>query len=145
MDTPSCFQHVVNTVLVGLIGTTAHVYLDDIVVQGTYLQKHMENLEQVLERLRAARLRLKLEKCEFFKAEVEYLDHVICSDEFKPQPSKMEAIKLIPVPKTARELQSFLGMINYYRKFIQNYSLVARPLTKLLSGKDHTRKMTKLS
>ena len=61
-DASSYCQRVVNTVLAGLIGTTAHVYLDDIVVQGTYLQKHVENLEQVLERLRAAKLTLKLKK-----------------------------------------------------------------------------------
>ena len=66
--------------LAGLIGTTAHVYLDDIVVQGTDLPKHIENSEQVFERLRGAKLTLKLEKCEFFKAEVEYLGHVISAD-----------------------------------------------------------------
>ena len=121
--------------MAGLIGTKAHVYLDDIVVQGTDLQKHVENLEQVFERLRAAKLTLKLEKCEFFKEEVEYLGHVISVEGLKPQPSKVEAIRLAPVPKTVRELQSFLGMINYYRKFIPKYSMVARPLTKLLSGK----------
>ena len=94
-----------------------------------------KNLEQVFKRLRAAKLTLKLEKYEFFKEVVKYLGHVISADGLKPQPSKVEAIRLAPVPKTVRELQSFLGMINYYRKFIPKYSMVARPLTKLLSGK----------
>ena len=63
------------------------------------------------------------------------MGHVISADGLKPQPSKVKAIRLAPVPKTVRELQSFLGMINYYRKFIPDYSLVARSVTKLLSGK----------
>lgn len=127
------FQHIVNTVLSGLIGSTAQVYLDDIIVLGNSFSNHVDNLTSVLERLQEAHLTVKkIEKCEFFKAEVNYLGHVITPDGLRPQSSKLEAIKNVPEPKTVNELQSFLGLSNYYRKFIAFYSQIIAPLLKIM-------------
>ena len=132
---PSYFQRIVNKVLTGLIGTSTQVYLDDIVVQGKNLDDHVYNLRKVLDRLREAKLKLRLKKCEFFKEEVEYLGHIVGAQGLKPQDSKVEAIKRVPVPKTVKKLQAFLGLMNYYRKFISRFSEIAGPLNTLLKGK----------
>ncbi|KAK4327310.1 hypothetical protein Pmani_002251 [Petrolisthes manimaculis] len=132
---PACFQRIVNSVLTGLVGNSVFVYLDDVIIYGKNLQSHVENLRKVLERLQEAKLTLKLEKCEFFKTEVDYLGHVVSAEGLKPQPSKVDAVRQMAQPETVKELQSFLGLINYYRKFIYKFSEVASPLISLMKGK----------
>ncbi|KAK4327436.1 hypothetical protein Pmani_002100 [Petrolisthes manimaculis] len=132
---PACFQRIVNSVLTGLVGNSVFVHLDDVIIYGKNLQSHVENLRKVLERLQEAKLTLKLEKCEFFKTEVDYLGHVVSAEGLKPQPSKVDAVRQMAQPETVKELQSFLGLINYYRKFIYKFSEVASPLISLMKGK----------
>ena len=132
---PVSFQRIVNTVLAGFIGSSAHVYLDDIIIQGKSFDDHFENLTRVLDRLQKAKLKLKVEKCDFFKTEIAYLGHIISTEGLKPQSDKIQAIKKIAEPKNIQELQSFLGLMNYYRKFIKDFSEISRPLTVLLAGK----------
>ena len=139
-DAPACFQRIVNAVLAGLTGHITHVYLDDIIVQGENLQDHVQNLDKVLTRLANAKLALKLEKCTFFKREVDYLGHVISSEGLKPQAQKVAAIKNVPLPKTIHDLQSFLGLVNYYRKFISDYAEICHPLTQMLAGQKRRAK-----
>ncbi|KAK4319172.1 hypothetical protein Pmani_009874 [Petrolisthes manimaculis] len=131
---PACFQRIVNSILIGLIGNSAFVYLDDVIIHGRSFEEHVQNLEKVLDRLRDAKSTLKFEKCEFFTSQVNYLGHVVSSEGLKPQASKVEVIKNMEAPKTIKELQSFLGMINYYRKFIKDFSKVASPLNGLMKG-----------
>ena len=128
---PACFQSIINSVLVGLIGTQAQVYLDDIIILGKTFSDHVWNLDKVLCRLREAHLKIKMEKCAFFKTEVPYLGHIISSEGMRPQPSKLEAIKSIPVPRTVYDMQSLLGLTNYYRKFVPGYSKLIAPLLAL--------------
>ena len=134
-DSPAAFCRIINQVLVGLVGDKTFVYMDDIIVQGSDFEDHVINLEKVLLRLQEAQLTLKLSKCEFFKNSVKYLGHIISSEGLKPQPEKVDAINEIALPKTVKELQSFLGMTNYYRKFIRSYADIASPLNKLTGGK----------
>ena len=129
---PSVFQRVVNSVLVGLIGTTTQVYLNDIIIQGRTFQEHVGNLQQVLDRLREANFILKLEKCEFFKKELSYLGHIIRSEGLKPQLSKVEAIRNMAKLQDVHGMQSFLGLMNYYRKFIPDFAKVNNPLVKIM-------------
>ena len=136
---PACFQSIINSVLAGLIGTQAQVYLDDIIILGKNFEDHVNNLNQVLCRLQEAKLKIKMEKCEFFKEEIPYLGHIISSRGMRPQPSKLEAIRSIPIPRTVYELQSLLGLTNYYRRFIPNYSQIIAPLLSL-KGKSTTLK-----
>lgn len=95
----------------------------------------------MLTRLNEAQLILKIEKCDFFKTEVNNLGHVVSADGLRPQPSNVKAVTQMGIPKTINELQSFLGMINYYRKFLKDFCQVASPLHNLM--KDQlTRRIT---
>ena len=132
-DCPSAFCRIINQVLVGLKG--CNVYMDDIIIQGKTLEENILNLEKVLARLQEAKLTVKLSKCEFFQSSVKYLGHIVSAEGLKPQPEKIEAITNMPRPHTLKQLQSLLGVINYYRRYIKHYAHIAAPLHKLTGGK----------
>ena len=86
---------------------------------------------KVLERLKEAGLQVALHKCEFHKTETKFLGFIIGTEGIKVDPAKIEVIKAWEPPTTVRGVQSFLGMCNFYRRFIKNYSRIARPLHRL--------------
>ena len=94
-------------------------------------------------RLQESKLKVNLKKCTFFKTSVKYLGHIISAEGLKPQPNKIETVNKMSTPKTVKELQSFLGMTNYYRKFIQSYAGIAVPLNKLTEG--HMNRKNKIN
>lgn len=130
-NAPATFQRLMNTVLTGIHGLRCLVYLDDIVVYGSSLEDHNKRLKDVLQRLRENNLKLQPEKCEFLRKEVMYLGHIISENGISPDPSKLTAIKDYPTPKRIKDIQSFKGLAGYYRKFIKNFSKIAKSLTKL--------------
>ena len=132
---PAIFQRTMDSLLQGIPHTC--VYLDDILITGTTPEEHLHNLDLVLNRLQSAGLRLKSKKCSFMLTSVEYLGHVIDSVGLHPTQAKVKAIKEAPNPKNVAELHSFLGLINYYGKFLPNLSATLAPLYKLL--KQNTR------
>lgn len=127
---PAIFQHLMDTILQGI----PHVvcYIDDILVTGLDQEEHLHNLSQVLERLEKHGFRLKQSKCEFLQDSVIYLGHKIDGEGIHPIPSKVEAISNAPEPQNLQELRSFLGLLNYYGKFIRNLSTLIHPLNNLL-------------
>ncbi|KAL6421074.1 hypothetical protein ACFW04_013598 [Cataglyphis niger] len=86
-------------------------------------------------RLRENNLKLQPDKCEFLRKEVIYLGHIISENGISPDPSKLMAIKEFPTPKKGKDIQSFIGLAGYYRKFIEEFSKIAKPLTKLMKPK----------
>lgn len=130
---PAIFQRYMETLMQGLRGVS--VYIDDILVTGASLEEHLENLTQVLERLQAAGLRLNRAKCSFLRPSITYLGHVIDKDGLHPTQEKVRAIKEAPTPRNVEELRSFLGLINYYSKFLPNLSSKLSPLYVLLNKK----------
>ncbi|GBG73311.1 hypothetical protein CBR_g13030 [Chara braunii] len=108
------------------------VYLDDIVVFSRTLQEHQGHLRQVLEKLREANFKINAKKCEWAKTQVLYLGHILDGDGIKPEDNKIAAIRDWPTPRTLTELRSFLGLTNYYRKFVRNFSTIAAPLHRFL-------------
>ena len=126
---PAYFQRMVNEVLRGL--PFAFVYLDDILIFSPDMDTHLKHVSQLFDRLREADLKLKESKCNFLKAHVQYLGHLISGKGIEPVPEKLESIKNMPPPTTPKEVKQFLGLIGYYRKFIPKFSDVARPLTNL--------------
>ena len=130
-NAPATFQRLMNSVLTGMQGLRCLVYLDDIVIYGSSLKEHNKRLEEVLLRLREANLKLQPDKCEFLRKEVNYLGHIISEDGIAPDPGKLQAIKDFPEPRKVKDIQSFIGLAGYYRKFISDFSKIAKPMTKL--------------
>ena len=119
-----------DTILQGLPNVIC--YVDDIFVTGQSDEHHLQNLEQVLERLKAHGVRPKREKCKFFQDSVEYLGQVVTSQGVHTSPAKVQAVTEQPTPTDVSGLRSYLGLINYYSKYIPNLSALRAPLHKLL-------------
>lgn len=127
---PSKFQKVMEAVLMGLDGTVN--YLDDIVVTGSTRAEHIKNLIAVLDRLEKNGFTLRKEKCELFKESISYLGYIIDKKGLRGDPEKLKAILDAPRPTDVSKLKSFLGMVNYYRRFIENIATILSPLYQLL-------------
>lgn len=114
-NAPSTFQRVMDNVLKDLLNKGCLVYMDDIIVYSTSMQEHIDILTKVFERLRNANFKVQLDKSVFMQREVSFLGHLITPDGVKPNPDKIAAIKKFPIPKTPKQIKSFLGLIGYYR------------------------------
>ena len=130
-NAPATFQRLMDSVLAGLHWKNCLVYIDDIVVIGKSFDDHLCNLQQVLERLRQAGLKLQPHKCKFLQSQVTYLGHVVSAQGVSPDPEKTSKIKSWPVPQSAQEVQRFLGLANYYHRFIKDFATMAKPLHRL--------------
>ena len=127
---PSIFQKTMDQILQGLDGVMC--YLDDILVCGKTDVEHLDNLRKVLERLQDRGVRVKKSKCSFLKSSVQYLGHRIDAEGIHATNDKIQAIVNAPVPKNVTELRSFLGLLNYYGRFIPNLASLLHPLNELL-------------
>lgn len=127
---PAIFQRAMDQILQGL--PNVHCYLDDILVTGSNDEQHLKNVDAVLSRLDEFGLCVQREKCEFFKESLEYLGHIIDAQGLHKSPEKVRAIRDAPAPKDVSQLRSFLGLINYYSRFIPNLASVLAPLNALL-------------
>ena len=107
-------------------------YLDDIIIFSKTEEEHLQHLEEIFVRLRNFGLKMKREKCSFFKKHIQYLGHLVSEKGFEPLPEKLESICKMPAPRTAKEVKQFLGLIGYYRKFVPRFADISRPLTKLM-------------
>ena len=115
---PAYFQRLINEVLAPF--DFAFGYLDDILIYSPDVATHLKHLEQIFERLREVDLKLKMEKCSFLKKHIQYLGHIASSDGIRPVPEKLNSIQNMPCPYTSTEVKQFLGLVGYYRKFIQD-------------------------
>ena len=131
-NSPATFQAVMNIFLQPYIGDFCLVYLDDIIIYSRTKEEHMKHVQLVLDRLKEHQFYLRLHKCAFGRAEVTYLGHVVGRDGLKPDPKKTSAVADWPVPSDLHQLRSFLGLTNYFRKFILGYSVLVKPLTDRL-------------
>ena len=111
------------------------VYLDDILIFSKYAQDHERHLDEVLGILEQNKLYAKLTKCDLNKPELLYLGHILGRDGVRVNAKKVQAVKEWPVPRSLHDVRCFLGLTNYYRKFLQGYAQRARPLTDILRGK----------
>ena len=127
---PAIFQAIMDQILVNLPKVCC--YLDDIIIGGSTEDECKQNLLLVLERLSQYNVKINLEKSKFLEKSVKYLGHILEYNKVRPNPEKMDAVNNAPVPKNVTQLQSYLGLINYYRRFIPNLSTELKDLYKLL-------------
>ena len=123
-------------VLDGLLGKDVHCYIDDLIIATDTLEEHLQLLEKVLQRLQKAGLKLKLKKCSFLKQQIEYLGHTLTERGIEVNNLKVKAIQDYPVPKSKKDVKSFLGLAGFYRMFIRSFAKIAAPLTALLKDTD---------
>ena len=134
-NAPAVFQRLMQQVVTPLNPRAGpdfvSVYIDDILVFSSNLEKHLEHLRIVFKKLAEVGLKLKPSKCRFAQKELEYLGHVVSRDGLKTSPCLVEAVQCFPVPRSVKSVRSFLGLTSYYRKFILNFAKIARPLHRL--------------
>lgn len=133
-NAPSTFQRTMDMVLSGAKWNHCLVYIDDILIFSETVDDHLQHIADVFGRLIKFNLKLKPSKCELFKPELVFLGHLISEKGIKPNPKKTAAIMNWPEPTRLTEVESFLGLCSYYRKFIRNFSLIAAPLYALKAG-----------
>jgi hypothetical protein len=126
------FQRFMDNIMEGL--QHVFVYMDDILVPSKSHVEHRQDVKKVLERLAKHGLVLNREKCVFSAASVEYLGHEVSAKGIRPLPARVAAIKEFPPPTTRGELQRFLGMVNYYRRFVKGAAAILKPLTDATRG-----------
>ncbi|KAG7308938.1 hypothetical protein JYU34_006209 [Plutella xylostella] len=129
-NAPAIFQNAMESLLSGIEGVS--IWLDDLCVTGPNKSIHLQRLREVLSRLNEAGLRLQRQKCALFQDKVTYLGYVIDKHGLHANPEKIEAIVKAPEPTNVTEVKRYLGMVNYYRKFIPNASEILSPLCELL-------------
>ena len=122
------FQLLIDKVLTGC-NEFAMGYLDDIIIFSKSEEEHLKHLEKIFRRLQEFGLKMKKEKCVFFKKHIQYLGHLVSKEGFELLPEKLEAIKKMLAPKNSKEVKQFLGLIGYYRKFVPRFADISRPLT----------------
>ncbi|GJR78917.1 reverse transcriptase [Tanacetum coccineum] len=131
-NAPAVFMDLMNRVFHEYLDRFVIVFIDDILVYSKTREKHEDHLRIVLEILRQKKLYAKFPKCDFWLGQVAFLGHIVSADGITMDPAKVEAITKWLRPKTVTEVGSFLGLAEYYRRFLKGFSLLALPLTKLM-------------
>ncbi|KAK1427944.1 hypothetical protein QVD17_16705 [Tagetes erecta] len=130
-NAPAVFMDLMNRVCKPYLDKFVIVFIDDILIYSKTKDEHEQHLRMILELLRKEQLYAKFSKCEFWMREVQFLGHVVGKEGIKVDPAKIEAVKQWEAPKTPTEIRQFLGLAGYYRRFIENFSKIAQPLTTL--------------
>ena len=130
-NAPAAFMALMNNIFSAYLDQFVIIFIDDILVYSEDEEQHAEHLRIVLQTLREHRLYAKFSKCEFWLRKVSFLGHIVSSEGISVDPTKVEAISTRAIPRNASEVRSFLGLAGYYRRFVRDFSKIARPLTQL--------------
>ena len=133
-NAPATFERLMEQVLAGLPLSVCLLYLDDILVPGTDFDAAVKSLEAVFDRLMKAGLKLSPKKCSLFRREVKFLGHIVSSLGLTMDPDKVKAVQEWPVPGSVNDVRRFLGLCSYYRRFIDRFTDIARPLYQCTEG-----------
>jgi hypothetical protein len=132
---PATFQSVMNSIFHPFLRRFVVVYLDDIVIYSKSAEEHKVHVRQVLELLRSNPFHVCKAKSFFASEETKFLGHIVSAKGIRPDPKKVAAVQEWPVPKNVHNIRSFLGLVNYFRKFIEHFASLAQPLTNLTRAK----------
>jgi hypothetical protein len=135
-NAPATFQRFMDIVLRDLKAFCL-VYIDDIIIFSRTLEEHLQHLRQVFDKLIGANIVVKPSKCHFLRPSVKFLGHIVSENSIRPDPEKVSSVHAFPVPRSVHELQSFMGLVGYYRRFVRSLSTIAAPLYHLF--KKHVR------
>ena len=127
----STFQRTMELALQGLQWVTCLVYIDDIITYGRNFTEHIQRVDEVLNRIKQAALKLKPEKCNLFQTRVTFLGHVVSDKGVSPDPNNVAKIVQWPTPQNAKQVKQFVATGSYYRRFVKDFAKIARPLTEL--------------
>ena len=131
-NAPATFQQAMNDIFEDMIGHGVQVYIDDIMIYANTWEEHNQLLERVLTRIRKTNLRIKSSKCFFGMHQVEYLGFIIEGNTIRTNPKKIAAIEKFPQPSEPSDVRAFLGLVQFYRRFIKNFAFITSPLNMLL-------------
>ena len=131
---PATYQRMIEKCLHDLNHDICYVYLDDIIIMSQTEEEHYDRLGRVLDRLSQCNMKLSPKKCFFFQKEVKYVGHVISADGVRTDPNKTEKVASWPRPSNRNQLRSFLGFCGFFRRFIDNYATIVKPMNDLLVG-----------
>ena len=134
-NSPATFQRAIQLVLRGLNWHTVLAYMDDTMVIGRSFHDHVTNLREVLIRFREYGLKLKSKKCNLFRKETKFLGHIVGSNGLSINPENIRAVTEWPTPTCVREVESFLGFVNYHRVYVKDFAEIASPLYELTGRK----------
>jgi hypothetical protein len=124
-NSPATYQRLMQDVLGDVHLKTCLIYLDDIIIFARTFEEHLERLEQIMQRINEAGLKLAPMKCRLFFERVVYVGHEVSKDGIAPDPEKTRCIRDWPEPQTPEEVRKFLGFAGYYRKFVKNFARIA--------------------
>ena len=128
---PASWQHYMNDLLFNFLNEFCQVYLDDILIYSKSKKKHIVHVRAILEKLKEAGLQVNIEKCEFFKKKVAFLGVILSVDGLRMDPKKIQVIVDWARPTNLKEVQAFVGFVNFYRRFIRDFSKKAKALTRM--------------
>lgn len=129
---PTTFQAVMNHVLAPLLIKCVVVFIDDILIYSKSYSEHIKHIHQVFQLLQDSQFKVKLSKCSFAQQHLYYLGHVLSPNGVSTDPSKLTTVANWPSPTNIKELRGFLGLAGYYRRFVKDFGMIARPLNNLL-------------
>jgi hypothetical protein len=131
-NAPTYFMYLMNSVVVTELEKFVVVFIDDILIYSKNEKEHAKHLRIVLQHLRDQKLYAKFSKCEFWLDSVKFLGHTISKDGISVDPSKVKEVMGWKPPKSIHQIRSFIGLVGYYRRFIPDFSRIAKPMTELL-------------
>jgi len=129
-NAPAIFMDLMNRVFSSFLDKFVVIFIDNILIYSKDEEEHAEHLRIVLQTFRREKLYAKLSKCEFWLKSVAFLGHIVSGEGITVDPSKVQTVKDWPIPKSATEIRSFLGLAGYYQRFVQDFSRITGPLTK---------------
>ena len=133
-NAPGYFMYLMNSIFMEELDVFVIIFIDDILIYSKTQEDHARHIHIVLQKLREHRLYAKFSKCEFWLEEVSFLGHVLSKDGIAVDPSKVQDVLDWKQPQNVHEIRSFLGLAGYYRRFIENFSKIAKPMTELLKN-----------